>query len=80
MTIEQLTQFFQWITVVNVVLFVLSWILVMAFKGFIGKMHGKMFGIAENNIAAMVYGYLGLFKLLIIVFNIGPYLALLIMQ
>ncbi len=80
MTIEQLTELFKWITVVNVVIFVLSSILVMTFKGVIEKIHGKMFGIDKNNISAIVYGYLGLFKVLIIVFNIGPYVALVLMQ
>ncbi len=43
------------------------------------RMHGKLFAIAEENVSIVLYGWLGMYKILIIVFCICPYAALLIM-
>ena len=58
----------------------LSSVLVMVLKNIICKMHGILFGIKEGQVAIAVYGYLGMFKVLVIVFNIVPYISLLLIQ
>ena len=80
MNLEQLTDFFKWMTIINVCLYVLSSILIMMLKGIVCKMHGKLFGIEEDKVAIISYGYLGMYKVLVIVFNIVPYVSLLLMQ
>jgi hypothetical protein len=52
----------------------------MILRGFICKMHGKMFGINEDKISVILYSYLGVYKIFVITFNIVPYIALAIMQ
>ncbi len=77
---EQLTEFFKWMTIINIGLLLFSTFTVMALKPLMLSMHTKMFGITETQISVAVYAYLGLFKVLIIVFNIVPYLALLMLN
>ena len=48
-------------------------------KKAMGKWHGKMFGVSEENISAITYGWLGAYKIAIIVFCLTPFLALSIM-
>ena len=52
----------------------------MVLKNVMCKMHGKMFGIKEDRIAIVAYSYLGMFKVLVIVFNIVPYISLQLIQ
>jgi hypothetical protein len=80
MTFTELTEFFKWMTIISVSLLFLSTFLVIAFKNSIFKLHSKLFGIKKADLVITAYGYLGVFKLLIIMFNIVPYLALLLMK
>jgi archaellum biogenesis protein FlaJ (TadC family) len=80
MNLEQLTDLFKWMTIINVGLLFLSSGLVMILKGIICKMHGKLFGIKEESVAVAAYGYLGLYKILVIVFCIVPYISLLLIK
>ena len=76
MTIEVLTQFFGWMTLVNLVLFLISVVFSMIFRDFGTKMHGRMFGIDPGRAAEIWYHYLGAYKIAIIMLNLTPYLAL----
>ena len=80
MSVAELTTFFGWMTVINMLIFALSCVLVIALRNFQVSMHTKMFRISEEQIYGITYGFLGGWKLLIIVFNLVPYLALLVMQ
>ena len=76
MTLEQLTNLFKWMTIIDIGVLILSFILIMALKNVMCKMHGKMFGLKDDQVGMVAYGYLGMFKILVIVFNIVPYIAL----
>ncbi len=80
MNMEQLTEFFKWMTIINIGLLLFSTFAVMAFKSLMLNIHSKMFGVSETQMTVAVYAYLGLFKVLIIVFNIVPYIALLMIN
>jgi len=80
MNLEQLTDLFQWMTIINIGVFVLSSVLIMLLKKSIYKMHAYLFGIQEDQVAIAAYGYLGRFKILVLVFNIVPYLSLLLIR
>jgi len=77
MTIAELTTFFGWMTVINFLVFALSCGLVLALRGMQVSLHTKMFKVSEEVIYNDTYAFLGGWKLLIIVFNLVPYLALL---
>ena len=80
MDLPQLTEFFQWMTVVHVVLLTLTSLLLMALKGVVGRLHARLFGISEEQVHVVVYDYLGRYKGLVLVFSIVPWVALLIMK
>jgi len=80
MTLEQLTDLFKWMTVINIGILVLSSVLIMVLRNVMCRMHGKMFGIKEDSVAVVAYGYLGMFKVLVIAFNLVPYISLQLMQ
>ena len=80
MTLAQLTELFRLMTIINIGILLLSIILILALQKLIGRWHGNLFNLRQDQIAAITYGYLGGYKLLIIVFNLVPYLALVLMQ
>lgn len=79
MTIEMMRQFFGWITLINLVLFIFTAVMCMTMRGLIQRMHGKMFGLSDEAINAFLYGYLGIYKIVFITFNLVPWIALTIM-
>ena len=80
MDLEKLTELFKWMTIINVGLLVFSSFSIMLLRNILCKMHAKLFGIEEDQVAVVAYGYLGMFKILVIVFNIVPYIALLLLR
>ncbi len=76
MNLEQLTGFFQWMTIINVGLLIFSAVILMLLRQTVTRMHGRLFGLTESQVAVVSYGYLGLYKIFVIVFNIVPYVAL----
>ena len=76
MTVEFLTQFFGWMTLINIALLVFSSVFMMLFKNWGTSLHARMFGIEPERLVEVWYSYLGSFKIAVIVLNITPYLAL----
>ena len=76
MNTEQLAHFFGQMTLINAVILLFSTVMLMAMKDFVARLHGKMFGLSKEQIGTVVYAYLGVYKLLIIVFNLVPFLVL----
>ncbi len=79
MDILVLKEFFMWMTVLNIAIMMLQTFLCIGLKGLIGRMHGRMFGISPDAIKVAIYGYLGVYKVCLIVFCLTPWLALVIM-
>lgn len=79
MTIELLKTFFMWSTVINLILF--SWTAIMCIycRGFIHRVHGKMFDLSQDTINSMIYGFLAIYKIVFIVFVLAPWIVLMIM-
>jgi len=80
MNLDQLTELFKWMTIINISLLIFSSVLIIMLKNVVAKYHGKLFGIKEENVTLMAYGYLGMFKVLIIVFILVPYISLLLIK
>lgn len=80
MTIETLTTFFMWCTILGASLLTFTTLMILLLKEVAFKMHSKLFGISRDAFNVAVYGYLGVVKALFVVFILVPYLALLIMN
>ena len=76
MTIFEIREMLGWCTLINIGLMIFSFIVIVAMRSFVYKMHSKWFPMSEATFNAIVYSYLGVYKILIIVFNLVPWLAL----
>ncbi len=76
MTTEALTEFFGWASIVNIAIFTLSTLMLIAMRRAIAKIHSKLFGLDENALGRAYFHYLAQYKIVIIVLNIAPYIAL----
>lgn len=79
MTIAELTTFMGWMSIINIGLLVFSALTILALRNLITKIHSIMFAVNEQNLNKLYLQLLGQYKLLIIMFNIVPYIALKIM-
>ena len=80
MNIDQLTEFFKWMTIVSISLLLFSTLAIIFIRDFYSQMHNKLFGVSKENIDIIAYSYLGILKVLILIFIVTPYIALLLMQ
>lgn len=76
MTIEALTKFLGWLSVINIAILLFSTLGVIVMRDFITKIHSKLFGLDGKDLGRAYFQYLGQYKIAIIVLNIAPYLAL----
>jgi hypothetical protein len=78
MDMQMLTEFFMWCTIVNVSLLVLSFLLWMFAADLIYRWHSRWFPMQRETFNVVLYSFLGAYKISIYVFNIVPWVVLLI--
>ena len=79
MSIELLKELVGWMTLINLGFYILTAFFCVIFKKLVISVSGNMFGVNEDTGKAIIYGYVGMYKLLFITFNLVPWLALTIM-
>jgi hypothetical protein len=78
MDIPTLTHFFMWCTILNGGLLLLVTAACAAMPDFIYRGHRQLFPISREVFSVILYCFLGLLKLLFLVFSVVPWVALLI--
>ena len=78
MSIYQLTDLFMWCTIINVGLLLLWAVCWLTARDWIYNVHNKWFPMSREKHNVAFYYFMGGFKMLVIVFNVTPYVALLI--
>jgi len=78
MTTEMLKNYLGVCGLINIGVLMLWFGMFIVARDWIYKMHTKWFRISDDSFDALHYGGMGIFKLCIFLFNIVPYLALLI--
>ena len=78
MDIQTLTTFFMWCTILNLGVLILSSIMLVFFGDFSYRMNNRFFSISREAFNIALVCFIGLFKIFVIVFNLVPYIALLI--
>ncbi|WP_372716876.1 DUF6868 family protein [Immundisolibacter sp.] len=78
-SIETLTTFLGWSTVINFGVLAVAAILLILMRGPISKLHARMFSLDEAELSRAYFQYLAQYKIAIFVFNLAPYIALKIM-
>lgn len=80
MDIETVRTFFMWCTIMSGGLLLLSF-LIIAFAGdWVYRMHRKWFPLSRESFYGVIYGFLGVLKLFVLIFNLIPYMALLLVK
>jgi hypothetical protein len=79
MDIQTLTTFFMWCTIINGTLLVLWATMGILAPDLVYRMQSKWFPITRETYNVVIYSFLGLFKIVFLVFNLVPYVVLLIL-
>ena len=77
MDIQTLTSFFMWCTIMNGALLILWSVMFMFAPDLVYRMQRKFVPVSRETFDVVIYGFLGLFKIFFIIFNLVPFLALL---
>ena len=82
MNIAMLTQFFMWCTILNIGLLLLSFFLVAFGFGtdFVYRIHSKWFPMPMDTFNMALYLLIGVYKIFIFVFNLAPWVTLVIIK
>ena len=80
MDIETLRAFFMWCTILNVALLAVSFAFCACAGDWVYRIHSKWFPIPREAFNVVLYSFIGLFKILVFVFNVIPYVALSIIK
>ena len=78
MDIQTLTTFFMWCTIINGTLLFLWTIMLILAPDLVYRTQSKWFPIPRETFNVVIYSFRGLFKIFFLVFNVVPYVALLI--
>ena len=76
MDIETARAFFMWCTIINVALLIFSFLILAFARDWVYRAHSRLFPMPREAFNVVVYSFLGLYKVLVITFNLVPYLAL----
>ena len=76
MDIQKLTKFIMWCSIINGAILVLSVIGIVLGPDIGLDLQSKLFNIPRETLNVALYLFLGLFKIVWLVFNVTPYVAL----
>ena len=76
MTLEALTAILGWTALINIAILLISTLGLLAMRGTITGIHSRLFGLDEKDLGRAYFQYLAQYKIVILAFNIGPYIAL----
>lgn len=80
MSVEALKKFLMWCTLLNAGLLLTSFLVSAFAMDWIHNMHGRWFPMQKETFAVVLYAYIAAYKLLVLVFNVVPWIALSIME
>jgi len=80
MNIEKLQEFLFWCLLLNVAIYSVTALASVRLRDFMSRIHEKLFGLRQSTVHKAFYAYLAAYKLLIIVFNFVPWLALILLD
>ncbi len=79
MNMQELTAFFMWCTILNGVLLLFWACLGMLAPEMVYRLHAKWFPMTRETFNVVFYAFLGAYKLMVLFFNLIPWLALWLM-
>lgn len=79
MDLETLRAFFGWCTIINGGLLTFSSLLLMFAGDLVFKLHARWFPMPRENFNGAIYHAIGFWKILVISFNLVPWVALVLL-
>lgn len=76
MDVAMVREVLMWCAVINIGLLLFSFVVLAAGRDFVYGIHSKLFPMSREAFTVSIYGFLGVYKILIFVFNVVPYVAL----
>ncbi len=74
MTVEDLTRFFAWFTLLNYGLMLLSWLIFISIKQTAMRLHSATMGVPMDDLPRLYFQYFSIYKVLTLTFGLVPYL------
>jgi Zn-dependent protease len=78
-SLETLRTFLGWCTVINMAMLILASLAIGPMRGLMIGIHGKMFGLSGDDLSRAYFQYVANYKIAVVVFNLVPYIALVLM-
>ncbi|RUO44273.1 hypothetical protein CWE15_03640 [Aliidiomarina taiwanensis] len=75
-TLPHLISLLGWCSLINIAILLLAFLMVTTLRETVMGIHSKLTGVSKEHLPVLYFQYLGQYKLLIVVFNLVPYLAL----
>ena len=76
MDIQKLTSFFKWCAIIHAVMLALLGFVFMGLPDFLYLLHSALLPISREGYDLVLYGFLGMYKLLFLTLGVVPYIAL----
>ena len=76
MTLETLTTFLGWCTLLNMGVLAFTAIVLGVMRGPISRLHGQLSGLSEADLSRAYFQYQAQYKIVVLAFNFVPYMAL----
>ncbi len=80
MAMDMLRDFFMWCTIINMGLLLFVFVLCLVMRKTIYKIHSSLFPMTCEEFNRLLYMQMGIYKILIFIFNVIPYIALCIID
>ena len=78
MDVQTLTSFFMWCTIINSGMLIFLALIYMLAPNLAYRLQSKFIPISQETFDVVFYSFMGLFKVIVLVFNVVPWIALLI--
>ncbi|PWR03275.1 hypothetical protein DKT77_07355 [Meridianimarinicoccus roseus] len=79
MTLADVTTFFGWMTAVNIAIYLLAVLAIVGARGPMAAMHERLLGVPRADWPRIYVDYLARYKIAIVMLNLVPWLALLML-
>jgi hypothetical protein len=76
MTLETITAFFGWCTIINMGVLLVSTLAILLFRGYVTQKHAQWFHLDEQAVNLAYFQYLAQYKIVTLALNLAPYCAL----
>ena len=75
-TLNELTLFLGWCSVINIGVLLFATLILTLFKNPVAKLHSKLFSLNQESLPMVYFQWLGNFKMAIYILNLAPYIVL----